>query len=202
MRILSIVFAATLLFPVAAWSHGAPIANPPARNFGTLSPDAPKETSQFGFLVGEWSCKTRRMQPDGNLQDGADATWTGYYILDGWAIQDDWRSSQPGSKPGTNIRSFNPQSGKWDNRWLAAGSLQWKYFEAEQVGDTMVMTGEEEVDRQERKYVDRNIFYEIGNSAWKWRKDRSFDGGKNWVEGVAHIHCRAADAGPKAEPPS
>ena len=177
-----------IVFPflaVAASAHAAPVAG-----FGSLSPDAPPETAQFGFLVGEWHCQIRSMAPDGTLQAGSGAIWTADYVLDGWAIQDHWRPLKPGAQPGTNIRSFNPRTRKWDNRWLAAGSLDWKYFEAEQVGDTMVMTGEG-VDAQERRFVDRNVFHEIEDHSFKWRKDRSYDGGESWIEGVARIECRA-----------
>ncbi len=194
--VVSSLFAAAWLVAAAAtMAHEAPVAG-----FGELSPDAPPETAQFAFLVGEWSCKTRGMGPDGGMQDGPDASWTGYYILDGWAIQDDWVSPVPSGKlfHGSNIRSFNPKTSKWDNRWLPAGSLQWKYFEAEQVGDTMVMTGGEGVDGQERRFKDRNTFYEIGDRSWKWRKDRSFDDGENWTEGVAHIQCSAKTDAEKA----
>jgi hypothetical protein len=157
-------------------------------------PDAPPETAQFAFLVGQWDCTTRSMKADGSGEVEGQATWTGYWILDGWAIQDDWESARPdgGVFRGTNIRSFNPQTGKWDNRWLASGTLQWKYFEAEKVGDSMVMIGGEGRDAGGREFVDRNVFYEIGPDSWKWRKDRSFDGGATWVEGVAHIEARRA----------
>lgn len=181
-------FTITVLSTNTASAHEAPTAG-----FGTLSPDAPPETAQFAFMIGEWTCKTRSMAPDRTIKDGPVASWTGYYILGGWAIQDDWVSPGPNGKPfpGTNIRSFNPQTRKWDNRWLAAGALQWSYFEAEQVGDTMVMTGGESVDAQKRKFMDRNIFHDIKDTSWKWRKDRSFDGGKNWIEGVSYINCTA-----------
>ena len=125
MRRPRVAFVLSLILVAPAWPHEAPTAG-----FGTLSLDAPKETAQFAFLIGEWSCKTRRMGRDGSLTDGPDATWTGSYVLDGWAIQDEWISTGPGGQPvlGTNVRSFNPTTGKWDNRWLAAGSLEWKYF--------------------------------------------------------------------------
>jgi hypothetical protein len=184
-----IALAVSLLSTLAVWAHGAPAAG-----FGTLSPDAPPETAQFAFLVGEWRCTTRRMDPEGHLQPGPEASWTGYYILGGWAIEDDWVSTGPDGKPyhGTNLRSFHRETGKWDNRWLSSDSLAWKYFEAEKVGETMVMTGGEGTDGRGSRFVDRNTFYEVGPSSFKWRKDRSFDGGESWIEGVAHIHCRAA----------
>jgi hypothetical protein len=156
----------------------------------TLNPAAPKETAQFRFLVGNWDCKTRFMKADGKSYAEGTARWNGYYILDGWAIQDDWISAQPDGTEGhgTNIRSFNPKTGKWDNRWLPAGSLQWKYYQSEQVGDTMVMTGGEGKDAR-GEYVDRNTFYDIAQDSWSWRKDRSYDGGKSWVEGIGYIHA-------------
>ena len=79
-------------------------------------PNAPPETAQFDFLIGEWKCQTRWMQPDGTLADGPSATWSGRYVLDGWAIQDDWVSPQPDGSlfRGFNIRSFNAQTGQWD----------------------------------------------------------------------------------------
>ncbi len=196
MRTPFAAFAA-LFFAFAAAGDEVPAA---ARS-GGLSPDAPPETAQYAFLVGEWRCAIRNMGPDGKMHDGPAATWTGTWVLDGWAIQDVWHSSKPGSKPGTNIRSFNPKTGKWDNRWLAAGQLEWKYFESEQVGDTMVMTGGEGIDGMKRRFVDRNTFYDVGDDGWKWRKDRSFDGGESWFEGVAHIECREPAAGLGADLP-
>ena len=56
---------------------------------------------------------------------------------------------------------------------------------------TMVMTGEGK-DGQGRAFVDRNVFYDITAESWKWRKDRSFDGGETWIEGVGHIHATRA----------
>jgi hypothetical protein len=158
-------------------------------------PDAPAETAQFAFLVGTWDCTTRSMKPDGSESLEGRARWTGYWILGGWALQDDWESPGPAGTVfrGTNVRSFNPQTGKWDNRWLSSGTLQWKYYEAEKVGGTMVMIGGEGRDGEGREFVDRNVFYEIRPDSWKWRKDRSFDGGETWIEGVAHIEARRAE---------
>jgi hypothetical protein len=161
----------------------------------SVNPGAPKETTQFSFLVGAWDCTTRFLKPDGKgYLDGA-ASWLGYYVLDGWAIQDDWISIQPDGSEfhGTNIRSFNPKTRKWDNRWLPMGSLQWKYYEAEKVKDTMVMIGGEGKDAR-GEFVDRNTFYDISADSWRWRKDRSYDGGKTWIKGIGYIEASRAAA--------
>jgi hypothetical protein len=155
-------------------------------------PGAPAETAQFAFLVGDWECDTRFLKPDGGGYNEGRARWTGRWILDGWAIQDVWLGYGPSGQEfhGTNIRSFNPQTSRWDNRWLAQGDLQWKYFWAERRDGTMVMTGGEGAGPR-GEFVDRNVFYEIGSDSWRWRKDRSWDGGESWLEGVGFIDCRA-----------
>lgn len=159
-------------------------------------PDAPEETEQFAFLIGTWDCKTRFMSgPDREYSEGR-ASWIGRYYLDGWAIEDTWISTLPDGTTfkGANIRSFNKETGKWDNPWLPQGTLKWKHFASQMVGDTMVMTGGEGEDAV-GKFIDRNTFYDINKNSWSWRKDRSYDGGKTWVEGIGYIDATRADPG-------
>lgn len=176
------------LAALAVLFSGPVVAENPGHDSGSLNPKAPPETAQFSFLIGTWDCKTRFMGPDGTWLDG-EATWTGYYILDGWAIQDDWVSRDgQDTFHGTNIRSFNPKTGRWDNRWLPQGALQWKYYQAVKVGETMVMMGGEGKDPR-GAFVDRNTFHEIKPDSWLWRKERSYDNGNSWVE-VGVIEAR------------
>ena len=76
-----------------------------------LNPEAPPETEQFAFMLGEWECTTRFMKPDGSGYNEGRARWTGHYTLNGWAIQDDWIGYGPAGQEnhGLNIRSFNPE---------------------------------------------------------------------------------------------
>jgi hypothetical protein len=159
-----------------------------------VNPKAPPETKQFEFLIGTWDCKTKFMSGPGGEYTEGQATWIGKYYLDGWAIEDTWISEQPDGSTfmGVNIRSFNKETGKWDNRWLPQGTLKWKYFESERVGDSMVMTGGEGVDSV-GEFIDRNTFHDIKKDSWSWRKDRSYDGGKTWVEGIGYIEATRSE---------
>ncbi len=56
----------------------------------------------------------------------------------------------------------------------------------------MVMIGGEGEDNF-GAYVDRNVFSNTGPRGFDWRKDRSWDGGENWLEGVARIECRTSE---------
>lgn len=157
------------------------------------NPAAPPETSQYAFMIGEWECTTRFMGPDGTYNEGR-ASWSAEFILDGWAIQDYWVSTRPNGAVfhGTNIRSFNPALGKWECRWLPQGSLEWKHFTSEKIDDTMVMLGSGSDQRGE--FLDRNTFHEITDERWSWRKDRSYDDGETWIEGVGYIEARRSSA--------
>ena len=184
IRILPLAILAMLLLPAIL------LAEPPASGFGEMNPEAPPETEQFAFLVGEWHCQARFLNGEGGYSEG-EAKWTGYWILDGFAIQDDWISDgAPGGRKfhGTNIRSFNPETKHWDARWLPNYGLQWSYYKAEKVGDTMVMTGGEGSDPK-GEYIERITFHDIEQDRWSWRRDRSYDGGETWVEGTGYIEA-------------
>ena len=56
----------------------------------------------------------------------------------------------------------------------------------------MVMTGGAGKDGF-GEFIDRNTFYEIGEDSWRWREDRSYDGGGTWVEGIGTIEAKRAD---------
>ena len=161
------------------------------RVYGQPNPDAPQELSQYAFLIGDWSCTTKFLTQDGKTYNEGTADWIGVYVLNGYAIQDYWIGNGPQGKKfyGTNIRSYDRAKGKWLNRWLPAGTLQWKSFESELVNDTMVMTGGEGTSPR-GDFIDRNTFYDIGPNSWRWRKDRSFDKGKTWVEGIGFIEAK------------
>ena len=73
-------------------------------------------------------------------------------------------------------------------------ALGW-LLESGRIPDTMVMTGGGGTDSF-GDFIDRNVFHDIGPDRFSWRKDRSWDGGETWIEGVAVIEAvRVKDSG-------
>lgn len=83
-------FAATLALAIGGAGHIAhdselktkftayePSAEHP---FGRLNPEAPSETAQFAFMVGEFACDDEVLQMDGSWKK-TKAFWTASYMM-------------------------------------------------------------------------------------------------------------------------
>lgn len=196
LGILAILLATLVTSPTSSHATDASATTPlellRAKGvYGQLNPEAPAETAQFSFLIGDWACTTRFMKQDGKSYREGTAEWIGVYVLNGYAIQDYWIGHGPQGKDyfGTNIRSYDQKKGKWMNRWLPAGTLQWSSFESEMKDGKMVMIGGGGTSPR-GDFISRNTFYEIGPDSWRWRQDRSYDDGKTWFEGVGFIDAK------------
>ena len=95
----------------------------PANQYGTLNPDAPKETLQWGQLVGEWDCISKDLdtRDENNPKWYSNkATWKWEYILGGHALFNEWWqediSPNPISKEyfAAGIFIFNPKTNLWE----------------------------------------------------------------------------------------
>lgn len=95
--------------------------------FGTLNPNAPPQTIQFGKLAGKWDCTSYDLQQDSTWYKSK-ATWIFKYTLNGFAIEDTWIEKASDSTNNTtllkrdfhgiNMRLFNPKLKKWQCVWL------------------------------------------------------------------------------------
>ncbi len=91
------------------------------------NPSAPAALSQFAFLIGSWQCKARVKSENGELQN-LQATWRGRYILDGYAIADEYRMTDAAGHLivlGMNFRTYNEARRKWNLKWLNALDGTW-----------------------------------------------------------------------------
>ena len=96
-------------------------------DFGRRNPNAPPELERFAFLIGRFRCNAKLTQ-DGEHWHTFEATWTGRYILDGYAIADEYRMTDPSGKTvvlGMNLRAYDARSQTWNVKWLDALSGRW-----------------------------------------------------------------------------
>lgn len=79
--------------------------------FGSQNPEAPPETSQFAFLVGDFSCEEQRRDPSPNAPwRNYRSRWRARYALNGWAIQDEYFGPE---ETFLGIRYFDRAEGSW-----------------------------------------------------------------------------------------
>jgi hypothetical protein len=93
--------------------------------YGNRNANAPAELYRFAFLIGTWRGEARLKREDGTW-DKLEAAWEGRYILDGYAIADEYRMAAVGGGLlvlGLNLRSYDAKRkagiGEQRNRKLA-----------------------------------------------------------------------------------
>lgn len=172
-----------------------PRANPqsaapkPAFTPGELNPDAPPETIQFGQLVGQWNIRDETKQPDGTWQPGPGAVWNWYYVLNGYAVQDDWiapipnaADGTPSVQYGTNLRIYNPQANQWEMAWTSNTGPNVTTFTATQESESLVMRGIYAAGRP-----NRITFFDITETTFEWKLEIQ-QPDESWNE-VYRIHA-------------
>ena len=100
---------------------------------GTLHPDAPEETQQFAFLVGNHDVTLHAWTGNGwTPPRPINAQWRGWYGLDGMAIYDEWIDPQPDTGGlGTNVRLYDAEEGVWKMMWISTAGHQVQDLRAE-----------------------------------------------------------------------
>jgi hypothetical protein len=141
--------------------------------FGRLNPDAPPETAQFEFMVGEFTCDDESRQPDGTWKKSK-AFWTASYMMNGFAIQDHFYND---SVTAVSPRVFNQQKGKWIVSYYQmpqffAGNI----WEGEKKDVGMVLESEFSTP-DGNKRISRLTFYNIREEGYDWKAE-SLPGGR------------------------
>ena len=132
--------------------------------------------AQFGQYIGNWKIEDMgRNQQTGEWEPGAGAQWN-FVCLGGTAVQDFWLP--PDGKVGTNLRTWNAESGSWDIAWTITGQNGFSHIGAKQ----------DEVGNIVMHYVspkpspDRRItFFPPDENGWNWKLEMQLDG-ENWTE--------------------
>jgi len=145
--------------------------------------DRAGKLSLYGWLVGRWTMIAVVYPEGGGRHDGQGEIYAGW-ILQGRAIQDVW--ILPGIFHGTTLRIYDPGLDAWHILW----SDPLRQYYARQIGRArgrdIVQEGKNDAGA-----VLRWSFTDITPDSFRWRGERSPDGGASWrVE--AEISVRRA----------
>jgi len=146
----------------------------PAYPFGRLNPDAPSETKQLSFLIGEFDCEDRIYSPQNNKWYRMDTVRKAEYVLDGYAIQDkNWTALSSTS----NIRAFDPKTKQWHITYFKTLPYSSGVWKGGKEGENMVFR------QAEGKTTSRLTFFDIGEDRYSWKAENVTDGKAvmNWI---------------------
>jgi hypothetical protein len=173
------------------------------QEYGKPSPNAPPELSRFAFLIGKWEGEARLERDDGTWESGLKVRWEGHYILDGYAIADEYRMTAPTGELlvlGLNFRSFDAKSKTWNLKWLNALTGNWTDLGPKELGGVKIdekaityMMKEQKVEvlvnnvPMTAHAFMRATYTNISGNHFTWCGERSNDG-KAWEEFLV-IEC-------------
>ena len=156
------------------------------KNYGKLHPNAPAELGRWEFLIGKRTGGAKLKLDDGTWQT-LKVSWEGRYILDGYAIEDDyrmWTSTGELVVLGRNLRAYDAKKRAWNMKWVNALTGTWT-----DLGDPK--RGGVHVDETSIWYIldetlanhglTRATYTNISPDHFTWRGERSNDG-KIWEE--------------------
>jgi hypothetical protein len=156
------------------------------QEFGKTNPNAPAALSGFAFLIGRWRCDARVLLPSGEWQT-LQATWLGRFILDGYAIADEYRMTSPSGALivlGMNLRTYDAARQAWNIKWLNGLAGTWVDLGPEELGG-VTFDGQSIIYAFREPMADhaytRATYTDISENHFTWRGERS-DDGKTWSE--------------------
>lgn len=151
------------------------------------NPNAPAELSRFAFLIGQWRFDAKFKSANGEWQE-FHGTWFGHYILDGYAIADEYRMIGSYGEPivlGMNFRVYDSARQVWNIKWLNALDGTWTDLTPELFGgarfDGQSVTYVFKSERGAQWPFTRATYTNISQSHFTWRGEKS-DDAKTWTE--------------------
>lgn len=154
--------------------------------WGKANPNAPAALSRFAFLIGSWRCEARVKSATGSWQT-FQATWLGRFILDGYAIADEYRMTDSAGELivlGMNFRAYDATKKTWNIKWLNALAGTWVDLGPEELGgvsfDSQSITYAFSEPVAAHAYT-RATYTNISQTHFTWRGEKS-DDGQAWSE--------------------
>lgn len=144
---------------------------------------APEGAAAFDPIIGDHRCEMTYRGPTGEMDQVAPCRWLWYYKFEGRMVQDDfWMLDGEGNPvwSGSVLRTFDLGTQQWNNMFLGVhGTGFGRMFHGKAVGDEVHLWVDGE-DPDGRQHSNRIFFYDMDGGAFKWRQERSYDGGETW----------------------
>jgi hypothetical protein len=156
------------------------------QEFGRLNPNAPKALTRFAFLIGTWECEAKVKSANGKWQR-FQAKWIGRYILDGYAIADEYRMTDSSGKLivlGLNLRTYDNNKQVWNLKWLNALAGTWTDLGSQELGgvkfdgQAIIYAFKEPIAGHAYTRV---TYVPVSKARFTWRGEKS-DDGNAWSE--------------------
>ena len=161
---------------------------------------APAEAAQFAFLVGQWDL-TVRPAASGLAQKihGVPklvGTWKAWRAFDGFGVEDEMRISDESGNPKAlshAMRYYDAAAKHWSTTSLdvyrgvfTSSTAEWR--------DGAMTVMSRGTDADGKPYVSRARYSDITPTSFRFRQDKSEDGGSSWKEGVLTIEAKRVAA--------
>ena len=148
--------------------------------------NAPAALARFAFIIGDWRCDAKVKVANGEWQT-FEATWLGRFILDGYAIADEYRMTDSAGELivlGVNLRAYDPVRQTWNIKWLNALAGTWVDLGPEEHGGVTI--DDESITYAFKEPVGdhaftRATYTNISQTHFTWRGEKS-DDAKTWSE--------------------
>jgi hypothetical protein len=174
----------------AGAQHGTPVVAGP----GT----APREVSQYDFLVGDWDLKVQ--VPATSLATKVHGmpklvgTWKVRKGLDGWGLEDDLRITDIAGNPASMahaIRYYDRATKRWIVSALEVYRGRFSTATGQWNGKEMVTTSVSK-DADGKPIMLRTRVFNITPTSFSYQQDKSDDNGKSWDDWTLKIQAKRA----------
>ena len=163
---------------------------------------APREATQYDFLVGQWELTvTPKVSGLVGMIHGAPklrGSWKGTRAPDGWGVEDELRIADESGNPVAYTHFVRMYDAK-EKRWVVSAADVFRkramIYAAEWQGGAMVSTTDG-VDPDGKAYRTRTRITDITSTAFHFQQDVSYDKGATWDE--AHLVIDAKRTGGSA----
>jgi Protein of unknown function (DUF1579) len=140
------------------------------------------ELKQFAFWIGDWDLTSSRrasLDKDEWIEDSGRASDHVTSTLGGCALLQEWDGTPAGIPlTGMSLSSFDPALRKWRQVWVDTDGAYMEFRGGMKEGRMELYR---EGVQNGKKTIWRQVFLDIQPDRFRWRYERSFDGGRSWI---------------------